>query len=309
MSTIGTRIAGALASVLLAALACNGMVAPSVGSETNWVGKCTRDEDCATLSCVCGLCTRACDATTACPGTAGQQTCAQSGSKAFGSTCGSASTTPTGLCLRPCAADVDCGSAFQCEDGACAPIGNPTGSGSPQTMAALEQATIGAPCVTGDENLPDFPGYQTTEINIESHSPKCASGFCIVANFRGRVDCPYGQPADPTNPAVADPARPWCRTFDTQAPVTVPVEPQLMSRRPNNAVYCSCHCDGPEGTGPFCACPEGFQCTDIAPDIGKGHRELAGSYCLKSGTKVSDPTQLNQGPACSPDALNCGPLP
>lgn len=42
---------------------------------------------------------------------------------------------------------------------------------------------------------------------------------------------------------------------------------------------CSCRCDGPEGTGPFCQCGDGFACKHLIHDVLAG-RELAGSYCM-----------------------------
>jgi hypothetical protein len=175
-------------------------------------------------------------------------------------------------------------------------------------MAPLQKVPLGASCILPDESSPDFPGYNTTEINTQDHDAQCASGFCIGVNFRGRATCTYGQPPDPANPAVADPAKRTCRTPGTNQVVTVPVEPQLVSRPPDVAVYCSCRCDGPDGTGPFCACPSGFECTNLVPDIGS-HAELAGSYCLKAGTAVHAPTLLDAGPSCSLAELNCGPPP
>ncbi len=43
---------------------------------------------------------------------------------------------------------------------------------------------------------------------------------------------------------------------------------------------CSCRCDGPDGTGPFCSCTEGFSCQHVIDDIGLGNVHLAGSYCM-----------------------------
>jgi hypothetical protein len=46
---------------------------------------------------------------------------------------------------------------------------------------------------------------------------------------------------------------------------------------------CSCRCDGPEGTGPFCACSAGFVCEFLLEDVGMNDwpgDNLAGSYCM-----------------------------
>jgi hypothetical protein len=47
-----------------------------------------------------------------------------------------------------------------------------------------------------------------------------------------------------------------------------------------SAGQCSCRCDGPAGTGPFCACAAGFSCQHQLDDLGLGGAELAGSYCV-----------------------------
>ena len=43
---------------------------------------------------------------------------------------------------------------------------------------------------------------------------------------------------------------------------------------------CSCRCDGPAGTGPFCACAAGYACQHEVDDLGLGEPGLAGSYCV-----------------------------
>ncbi len=49
---------------------------------------------------------------------------------------------------------------------------------------------------------------------------------------------------------------------------------------PPSEGVCSCRCDGPEGSGPFCACLEGFTCTHLIEDLGIGNASFAGSYCI-----------------------------
>jgi hypothetical protein len=301
------RIATRSAALLLAFVACNGMVGPSVGSETNWVGSCVSDSDCASLQCVCGLCTRHCDTMAACPGAPGLQVCATPESPAFASTCGEGQPRPSGVCLRSCAADDDCLGAYRCEAGACVPLAVPGPAASSQATAALLEESVGAPCIPQTERFPNFQGYQTNETDIDDHAAQCATRVCMVVNFRGRSTCTYGQSADPNDLRSADP----CRVPGTGEPVTVPVEPQVASRRTEDAVYCSCRCDGPDGTGPFCACPTGFECAHIFPAgvVPSAREDLLGSYCIKAGTAVTDPYALDQEPACSVETLNCGPPP
>lgn len=43
---------------------------------------------------------------------------------------------------------------------------------------------------------------------------------------------------------------------------------------------CSCRCDGPDDTGPFCACPETYACHHVVDDLLLGNVRTSGSYCL-----------------------------
>jgi hypothetical protein len=175
-----------------------------------------------------------------------------------------------------------------CQNGTCAEAGPEVADVDPPDAAP--DKGVGVACTPGDEALPAFPGFGVTEINIEDRATQCTTGICLAAYFQGRTSCAYGSP-DCTTPGGE--------------PVTTDVKPQLLSRSPSDAVYCSCHCDGPEGTGPFCACPGGFECLKLVDDIGLGHAELAGSYCIKVGTAFSDPTALASGPTCDRALHNC----
>jgi len=177
------------------------------------------------------------------------------------------------------------------------------------------QRNIGDPCTPGDEFNPNFSGFEVTEVNIQTGTTSCNSGVCLVANFQGRTTCPYGQPADPSGSGMADPTIPAeDRCYlpgAAQAPanaIAVPVTPQLVRRSPADAVYCSCRCDGPAGTGPFCACPSGFECRHLVDQYGTSTADQgAGSYCLKAGTEVADPTEFSSATECSATSpATCG---
>lgn len=160
-------------------------------------------------------------------------------------------------------------------------------------------ADIGAPCTPEDEFSPTFPFFSQGEVTIDSGSPSCASGVCVVANFRGRTSCPYGQPAGevkgpdgafPVDPTLTSDERCYLpgTSHDPANAVTVPVDPQFVGRPPADTVYCSCRCDGPAGSGPFCECPDGFACTHLIDERGaSSDSRFAGSYCLKTGVGMS----------------------
>jgi hypothetical protein len=86
-----------------------------------------------------------------------------------------------------------------------------------------------------------------------------------------------------------------CCVPGTDTPVSVTVCPQCSgTRSAQNAVYCSCRCLGPTDTVDtnfnYCTCPSGFTCTELRSNIGLGDPELAGSYCIMTGTAY-DPSQ------------------
>jgi hypothetical protein len=78
--------------------------APSTNSQTHWLRSCEADADCEdALSCLCGVCTRACEATEACAGLDGEAVCASPEAAQATEACGAAGATlpAVGLCLPP----------------------------------------------------------------------------------------------------------------------------------------------------------------------------------------------------------------
>jgi len=45
---------------------------------------------------------------------------------------------------------------------------------------------------------------------------------------------------------------------------------------------CSCRCDGAPGDGPYCACPEQYECVPLVVELGapSAPNSYAGSYCV-----------------------------
>jgi hypothetical protein len=167
--------------------------------------------------------------------------------------------------------------------------------------SALPPGNVGATCVPENEFSPTFPFFSQDETTIDSGSPRCESGVCLVANFRGRVSCPYGQRAAGAEPGDASKVEPTLgpdercylpgASHDAANEITVPVDPQFVGRPPQDTVYCSCRCDGPAGSGPFCQCPDGFACTHLVDERGEGSdQRFAGSYCVKSNLPSSPRT-------------------
>lgn len=185
---------------------------------------------------------------------------------------------------------------------------------TPGCSAKTNAATgVGDPCTPGVEADGTFLGFNENEVNFEAGSPTCATSICLVNHFRGRVSCPYGQSADGSGPVGGQ----ACATTKG-APVTggpssalkkAQVAPQCVDRAADKAVYCSCRCANANGrtddAGVYCACPSGFECTSVITSIGPSTNDVAGSYCVKSGTAYDRNTACNQGD-CDPVARKCG---
>lgn len=145
---------------------------------------------------------------------------------------------------------------------------------------------VGDPCIPEDEYTPSFSGFGIAEANVESRSFQCETRVCIVNHFQGRVSCPYGQ-AGLDKPFGAHGV---CMIPSSDQHVTVAVDPQLLKRRADSTVYCSCRCDGDDKSAKYCSCPNGYSCTPLVPNLGFGKTNLAGKYCLKNGTEYTSNT-------------------
>lgn len=133
---------------------------------------------------------------------------------------------------------------------------------------------VGDPCVPEDEYSSTFSGFAVGEVSTESRSFQCQSRLCLVNHFQGRVSCPYGQAEGAGT----------CKVGGSGESVSVLVKPQLLDRRADDAVYCSCRCAGPDPSARYCECPSGFSCSDVVPELGRGRAQLPGRYCIRAGS-------------------------
>lgn len=156
---------------------------------------------------------------------------------------------------------------------------------------------VGDPCTPEDEYQQNFNGFQVTETNVESRSFQCETRLCLVNHFQGRVSCRQGQGSQldaegkPLPPGMYAPKCSIPGTAPSTDPtsldnINVSVPAQLTERQTDKAVYCSCRCDGPDSNARYCECPEGFKCAKLVDElkITNGAGQLAGSYCIRSGT-------------------------
>ncbi|MFZ5889835.1 MAG: hypothetical protein ACOY0T_02110 [Myxococcota bacterium] len=175
-------------------------------------------------------------------------------------------------------------------------------------LAACTPGGVGDPCTPEDEYLPNFSGFSVEEVNVESRSFQCETRICLVNHFQGRVSCPYGNKL--SNAEMVSPQNPpdCIIPGDAATKISAPVDPQIRSRQANNAVYCSCRCDGPDANARYCECPSGFSCTKLVEKFGfeKGG-QLAGSYCIREGSEYRKGTVVVTD-TCKFGDRNCGPV-
>ena len=172
-----------------------------------------------------------------------------------------------------------------------------------------EPTGVGESCIPSDEYDPAFSGYSAAELNLDFGPHQCATNLCLVNHFQGRVSCPYGQTlsdVEQGTPGCVIPRRAGAHAGE---PVLVPVAPQLLGRRPDRAVYCSCRCANAQGKtndgAVYCDCLEGYQCAQLLPDLDMVDATMTGGFCIKKGTDLK-PTDLG-GLTCVPGSTNCGP--
>ena len=188
--------------------------------------------------------------------------------------------------------------------------------------AACKDTGVGDPCTPESEYNTDFLGFSVDEVNFESKSFQCQTRLCLVNHFQGRVSCQYGQDTggkgppgatgingDTTNTGCSVPNDPATKiTGDPNLGAKNVVNPQLLSRTAEKAVYCSCRCanaDGKTDDGSnYCDCPDGFTCTHLVDSIGKGNEGLTGSFCIKAGSQY-DKADPNGGNTCDPNIATC----
>lgn len=190
--------------------------------------------------------------------------------------------------------------------------------------AACKDTGVGDPCTPESEYNQAFLGFSVDEVNFESKSFQCQTRLCLVNHFQGRVSCQYGQDSSGNGPAGVvgvggDPTKTGCyvpnEAGDPNGKITGDptlagknvVNPQLVERSADKAVYCSCRCanaDGKTDDGAnYCDCPDGFSCTHLVDSIGKGNEGLTGSFCIKQGTAY-DKAALNTN-TCDPNIATC----
>jgi O-glycosyl hydrolase len=135
----------------LLALACDPTHGPQgIDSQTNWLKTCQIDSQCpSTLTCVCGVCTRACYDDSACADLEGAS-CVTNSDPATIAQCSGTAPTAAGLCMSRCS-DSSCGKDEMCVAGACTPTLQPDSHVAIDTHAQHQSLTGFGAAVAYDE--------------------------------------------------------------------------------------------------------------------------------------------------------------
>lgn len=170
---------------IVAPLACD-VTSGASGSNTNWLSICTDDDDCSGgYSCLCGVCTSACESeSTGCPQDVAQCTDL--------SDVGCAPRDHEHACLPGCSEDADCegfGDGLACETGVCV------------AKTALDSPD---PKPTDGLKLPDLePLSGRARLTLGRNSPcvtRAGRVWCWGSNGFGQA----GQPAEPYEAPIAE---------------------------------------------------------------------------------------------------------
>lgn len=162
---------------------------------------------------------------------------------------------------------------------------------------------LGAHCFSTQENDISFSGFSAKGVMLDSDAA-CQSNLCIVHSFQGRSSCPYGQTQGDLSLPEDHELR--CRLPNSARAVEVPVPPQLIDRRAEDVVHCSCRCAGPDPDGEYCACPTGMECVELVPDLGLGLEDAVGSYCVRTGTAYDGSPSPTCSTSSSSPETDCG---
>jgi len=225
------RLALAALLVLLAGTSCGRERSDPTGGETHFLTRCTPDSgSCgAGLSCLCGVCTLACDARATCQAFPDAACLASTAS----ATC--ADSEAAGHCDVACIGDDDCAvlsSAHRCESGVCRRGAEPPSSCAPSEVAPNEVLLIGDSFFASShqitaylEDLARSAGVLPTGERYRDNSHQAANGLALAGNgIAAQYDAGISESAVRVvimNGGGADVLLGSCDTLDATCPLLV----------------------------------------------------------------------------------------
>lgn len=224
-----------------------------------------------------------------------------------------------------CVPELDANGSYVAAQGSCSPgeqcveaaqVSPACASGDAQADTFCQAIGAGAKCGSDGacecQTDADCPSVTGAPVSCDAATHHCMTYACHKPG-----DCQQAGATDAENAGKA------CCVPGTDRPVARSVCGQCEGsggaapRGAESAVYCTCRCGAAEGDpedpdADFCACPDGFECSEIRMNLGLGDQGLTGKYCIKAGTAY-DPA-ANQcgsvdgfaGPGASGEATCAG---
>jgi hypothetical protein len=165
---------------------------------------------------------------------------------------------------------------------------------------ACKAGGVGDPCIPNDEFSATYGGASESGAQIEDRSFQCETRVCLIKHFRGRVTCPFGNPAGGSLYSGSDKD---CLVPGTSEVVGAAVSPQCSSRK--EQVYCSCRCAGEDSAANYCECPEDYECKEVTRSLDPTLIRPGDKYCVKNDDVVSDGYEC-AGLGCDEAPDKCG---
>jgi hypothetical protein len=135
-------------------------------------------------------------------------------------------------------------------------------NGEPDTGRVCR--AVGDSSYTGKRCMPPLESYDQSQAVLETRSPACGGGPCLVYHLEGSVSASC-VPKPQIHPCARDEV--GC----------TPPQPCASQEELAKFAFCSCRCDAPDPDAQLCPCHAGFACTPLIED---GDPALVGSYCV-----------------------------
>jgi hypothetical protein len=296
----------------LAAACAQTHGSPELGTNTNWLKPCATDSECSGgTSCLCGVCTLACDRDNQCGALNERTQCNPLSALA----CGDGMTAPS-ACVQECSSNAECTSLERglCVDGLCIPAPTQVSGGAAVTEHELArreanvlitetytECSDDADCKlvgTSCNGCCQLGAIQTSlEATYESNRQ------LACADYEGAIcDCDYGNVA-----ALCEQGR--CRTLQQQE--TSCYSPWQNADRAGLPDALGCPCSEHALVG--CAGQTTFYCLERSGFPG-GRKFWWAMATAECGTIIYDQDcskgrEFDTGPACISEYVQCYDLP
>lgn len=177
---------------------------PDVDGQTHWLKKCSDDDQCGGLSCICNICTEICESDSECKGIFSKATCVARDKNSDALNCSSFDPAKDSLCDFRCKKDSDCAKLnkdLSCNNGYCREKGfivDETGDAGAAKLSNVERPTEPPdaavrndtkPCDGKSSNDPCRSTVVTSSYCSKGGSAVLSKGACDEGGIDGALYC------------------------------------------------------------------------------------------------------------------------